>query len=190
MSTKAEFRSRQLKRLQTAAKETQMAGENLLAALVKTPLWQQADSIGVTVSGPFEVPTAPIIAAAHAANKAVFLPRVMPKRQMVFLPEPGFDQLVTSRFGIPEPPYHADQVEPAPDLLIVPGIGFSLADNFRIGFGGGYYDRFLADYPGHTVTLVPPVMAFNQPDWPVESFDMPIETLILANGNIIVQKSY
>ena len=50
MSTKAEFRSRQLKRLQTAAKETQMAGENLLAALVKTPLWQQADSIGVTVS--------------------------------------------------------------------------------------------------------------------------------------------
>ena len=167
-----------------------MAGENLLAALVKTPLWQQADSIGVTVSGPFEVPTAPIIAAAHAANKAVFLPHVMPKRQMVFLPDPGFDQLVTSRFGIPEPPYHADQVEPAPDLLIVPGIGFSLADNFRIGFGGGYYDRFLADYPGHTVTLVPPVMAFNQPDWPVESFDMPIETLILANGNIIVQKSY
>ena len=47
MSTKAEFRSRQLKRLQTAAKETQMAGENLLAALVKTPLWQQADSIEI-----------------------------------------------------------------------------------------------------------------------------------------------
>ncbi|VTU62795.1 5-formyltetrahydrofolate cyclo-ligase [Lactobacillus rhamnosus GG] [Lacticaseibacillus rhamnosus] len=44
--------------------------------------------------------------------------------EMCIRDSPGFDQLVTSRFGIPEPPYHADQVEPAPDLLIVPGIGF------------------------------------------------------------------
>ncbi|QVI35309.1 5-formyltetrahydrofolate cyclo-ligase [Lacticaseibacillus chiayiensis] len=185
MSTKAEFRTHQLKRLQAAADETQAASESLMATLFKTSFWQQAKSIGITVSSPFEVATAPIIAAAHAANKAVFLPRVMPKRQMVFLPDPGHKQLVKSAFGIPEPAYQANLVEPAPDLLIVPGIGFSLADKYRIGFGGGYYDRFLAKYPGHTLTLVPPVMAFPQPDWPVERFDVPIETLILANGDII-----
>ena len=185
MATKAEFRTRQLKRLQEAADETQAASETLMATLIKTIVWQQAKSIGITVSDPFEVATAPIIAAAHAAAKAVFLPRVMPKRQLVFLPDPGHEHLVKSAFGIPEPAYQADLVEPAPDLLIVPGIGFSLADRYRIGFGGGYFDRFLAEYSGHTLTLVPPVMAFPQPDWPVDPFDVPIETLILANGDMI-----
>ena len=186
MPSKAEFRPLQLKRLKAAKKATQAASAALLAALVQTPMWQRAHSIGVTVSGPFEVPTEPIIQAAHHANKAVYLPRVMPKRQMVFLPDPGKDKLITSAFGIPEPPYQADQIHAAPDLILVPGIGFSLADKYRIGFGGGYYDRFLTTYRGTTITLVPPVMAFPQVAWPVEPFDVPIQTLILANGDVIV----
>ena len=101
MPSKAEFRPLQLKRLKAAQKATQAASAALLAALVQTPMWQRAHSIGVTVSGPFEVPTEPIIQAAHDANKAVYLPRVMPKRQMVFLPDPGKDKLITSAFGIP-----------------------------------------------------------------------------------------
>ncbi|EPD10377.1 5-formyltetrahydrofolate cyclo-ligase, partial [Lacticaseibacillus paracasei subsp. paracasei Lpp48] len=41
-------------------------------------------------------------------------------------------------------------------------------------------------YRGTTITLVPPVMAFPQVAWPVEPFDVPIQTLILANGDVIV----
>lgn len=46
--------------------------------------------------------------------------------------------------GIPEP---ASQVSATPDLLLVPCVGFD-ADGYRLGYGGGYYDRTLAEWPG------------------------------------------
>lgn len=47
---------------------------------------------------------------------------------------------------------------------------------YRIGFGGGYYDRFLQDYPNQTVSLV-----FGEQlrdDWQAEKFDRPVNKLI------------
>ena len=56
------------------------------------------------------------------------------------------------RYGIFEPisdvPYPKEQI----DLIIVPGLGFDKR-KYRIGYGAGYYDRYLSDYSGITVGL-------------------------------------
>lgn len=171
---KVSFRTEQIKRMNQAAQATREAGPKLLEALVALPAWQQAKVIATTVASPMEVPTAPLIEAALAAGKTVLLPRTMPHRQMAFLPDSGAASRIISSFGIPEPPYDEAAVVPktAIDLIVVPGIAYSLSDHNRVGFGGGYYDRYLADYAGVTVTLAAPVMTFATPQWPVVNTDI------------------
>lgn len=145
---------------------------------MQTAEWQNAKTIATTISNLFEVPTEPIIQAAIKAGKTVYLPKTMPHRQMAFLPFTGYDDLVTSSFGIPEPEYNAQLVNQQPDLVLVPGLAFAGDTNYRVGFGGGYYDRFLAKYTGKTIALVPTAMYFDCVDWEVEAFDIKMDKLL------------
>jgi len=160
--------------------QTKKEGTQLLRNLMATPEWQQADSIATTVSSPIEVATSPIIQAALDAGKKVYLPKTMPHRQMAFLPFTNSEDLVVSSYGIPEPAYDETLVNQNPDLVIVPGVAFAADTNYRVGFGGGYYDRFLAQYTGNTVALVPTAMKFSEADWSIEEYDIKIGKLILV----------
>nr|WP_029508241.1 5-formyltetrahydrofolate cyclo-ligase [Companilactobacillus versmoldensis] len=175
---KKDLRKLQTKALSKGRAKTTEEGNVLLEKLAQEPEWQNAQSIATTVSNLFEVPTKPIIERALSEGKQVYLPKTMPHRQMAFLPFSSYDDLVVSAYGIPEPVYQADLVERQPDLVLVPGVAFSTSDRYRVGFGGGYYDRFLAQYQGKTVALVPSIMEFADSDWPVEEFDMQIDKLI------------
>ncbi len=52
-----------------------------------------------------------------------------------------------SKFGVLEPRYDAKKIQTDIDLLIVPGIAYALDSKLRLGFGGGYYDRYLKKFP-------------------------------------------
>ena len=70
------------------------------------------------------------------------------------------------------------------DLLIVPGLAYTQA-GYRLGFGGGYYDRFLRDYDGKTISL-----AFNCqmiPQIDLEEHDLPVSKII-TNTEVITTK--
>lgn len=172
------MRQEQIKLLNKSKSKTKEEAVVLLDKLQKTDEWKQAKSVATTVSNLFEVPTKPIIEAAIAEGKTVYLPKTMPHRQMSFLPFTSYDDLVTSKFGIPEPVYDEQLENQQPDLVLVPGLAFASDSRFRVGFGGGYYDRFLKNYSGNTVALVPSAMHFDTTDWDVEEFDIAISKLI------------
>lgn len=61
------------------------------------------------------------------------------------------------------------------DLVIVPGLLYNRA-GYRVGFGGGYYDRFLKDYRGYTISLA---FSFQLIDHlPHEEYDIPVGKMI------------
>ena len=64
---------------------------------------------------------------------------------------------------------------------MVPGLAFS-PQHDRLGFGGGYYDRYLQDYQGVTVALMDTARQVAVADWPVEPTDVRIKLLIGVNG--------
>ena len=111
-------------------------------------------------------------------GKQIVIPKCLPKeRKMDFRKLERFDQLESVYSGLLEPiESKTNLVEPSDiDLLIVPGIAFD-SEGFRMGFGGGYYDRFLQSFKGNTVSL-----AFQEQivsDLPKEDHDIPVEKII------------
>lgn len=88
----------------------------------------------------------------------------------------SLDELKKSSFGILEPSNQSKIINKENiDLLIVPMVAFDSNHN-RLGYGGGYYDRYLKNYAGKVIGLA---FSFQQTEaLPVESFDIPIKTII------------
>ncbi len=180
---KKEARFKQITALKNyPAEQRQTETAQIVQQLQALPEWQAATTIATTISGPFEVDTTAVIQAAQAAGKTIYLPKVMPKRQMAFMPHPGDDQLVRSHFGLLEPEYDVALMNNAPDLVVVPGLAYAQDSHKRLGFGGGYYDRFLANYAGTTVTLALPIQYVSTAFWPEDTFDIPLQHILTTHN--------
>lgn len=146
--------------------------------------WKQASVIGITVSRFPEVDTYQIIRKAWEQNKTVTVPKcTREERQLTFRILRQFQELESVYFGLYEP--IEDRTEAVSsnsiDLLIVPGLAYSY-QGYRIGFGGGYYDRFLTSYDGKTISLAFSLQMVNQ--LPVEPHDLPVSKII-TNQEVI-----
>ncbi|GAA0443314.1 5-formyltetrahydrofolate cyclo-ligase [Lentibacillus halophilus] len=150
--------------------------------LVSSDVWKRADRIGITVSKGMEWDTNPIIEAAWQEGKTVAVPKCYPdERKLTFFDFHTYDQLETVYYNLLEPnPNKTDNVNKETiDLLIVPGLLFDQG-GFRIGFGGGYYDRFLADFPNRTLSLAADFQVVEK--LPSDSYDVPVDSLITEHG--------
>ncbi len=120
-------------------------------------LWafRHANAILTYVSTPIEVDTKRIIQEAFKMGKAVAVPKCeSTERQMNFYLIESFKDLAPGTFGVLEPTF--TKREPFLDfedtLCIVPGLAFD-KEGYRLGYGKGYYDRFLRNYTGTTVGI-------------------------------------
>lgn len=146
----------------------------LLTGLLETSLWKNANTIGITISGGFEWDTEPIIQAAWQTHKTVCVPKCMPReKKLTFRRITKFSELEKAHFNLMEPiPEKTETISKNNiDLLLVPGIVFD-RQGYRIGFGGGYYDRFLTDFPNDTLSLIHSIQLIDH--IPKESFDIPV----------------
>jgi 5-formyltetrahydrofolate cyclo-ligase len=131
-----------------------------------------------------EIDTALIMAAAFQAGKRVLYPAVC-GHQMVLRRVERIEELQEGTFGILEPcPTGVDHLADEADLIVVPGVGFDLSGH-RIGYGKGFYDRFL-DHPGRRAHLVGLCHDFQvTPEAiPADSHDIAME-IIVTDARII-----
>lgn len=109
------------------------------------PAFIQAEKIMVYADYNHEVITRYIIEEAWKLKKEVAVPKVSGK-DMIFYKLTDFSQLEEGYYGIPEPT--KGQIADWQDaLMIMPGVAFD-RDNHRVGYGGGFYDRFLEKHHG------------------------------------------
>lgn len=143
--------------------------------------------IGLTISSFPEVNTEGVIKRLWELGKTVVVPKCTPiDRSMTFYKIDSYDQLETVYLQLMEPnPRLTVAVTPADiDLLIVPGIVYSKT-GYRIGYGGGYYDRFMTNYAGQTLSIA---FDFQVVDKVItEVFDIPVDKII-TNKEIILCK--
>lgn len=118
--------------------------DKIALKVIKDPDFIKAKTVAIYKNGKNEVDTSQIIINATMNGKTVVIPRVEGD-DLQFYKYSIHTKLIESEFGILEPePIEENKVSKQKiDLCIVPGIAFDMANN-RIGFGKGYYDRFLA----------------------------------------------
>ncbi|MBC1978122.1 5-formyltetrahydrofolate cyclo-ligase [Listeria marthii] len=148
----------------------------LAEKLFLLPEWRNAKIIGITLARHPEIETETIILQAKKEGKTVLIPKTYyPSRKMEFKKMNSAHPLAKSKFGILEPNELAETVDKeAIDLLIVPGVAFN-KEHYRIGFGGGFYDRFLVGFHGPTVSLY---LYEQKMEFVPESHDKPVSILI------------
>ncbi|WP_033541931.1 5-formyltetrahydrofolate cyclo-ligase [Planococcus sp. CAU13] len=160
----------------------QQKSDAIIEFLIKEPEFQDASVIGLTVSAFPEVDTHRLIELCWKAGKKTAVPKCDPlTRAMSFRIIEDFSQLETVYMKLLEPIVEqTEEVSPEEiDLLLVPGVVFSAA-GYRIGFGGGYYDRYLTRYAGPTKSLA---FAMQLADSvPVETHDMPVQRICTELG--------
>lgn len=127
--------------------EARAKGELAQAHLLRAPVWQSARYVALYAAVRGEIGTQTLLRTAWDSGKTVLLPRVLPPSeagagQMVFAVCNGEADLVPGCFGIPEPAACCPAWDQAPDLLVLPAVGLD-RKGVRLGYGGGYYDRFL-----------------------------------------------
>lgn len=160
--------------------------DQIATLLFETEEWRSAKIIAITISRAPEVDTYSIIQQAWRTGKTIVVPKCHNNsRTMSFHIIHSFDELESVFFGLLEPIISktVEVYKDSIDLVIVPGLGFT-TKGYRLGFGGGYYDRFLSDYHGKTISLAFPEQIIQS--LPLEPHDIPVHKLINPEGVISI----
>lgn len=144
--------------------------------LVRLPEFLAARRLFAYCSVGREVDTRQILALAAQAGKTVALPVVLGDGLMEYALFQDFEKLRDGALHIPEPGPEAPRLQPAAgDLVLVPGLCFD-GERYRMGQGGGYYDRLLERCPSLSVGLARERLM--PPHVPREAHDRPVDILI------------
>lgn len=154
-----------------------MSGK-ILEHCVSLPEYRDAEVIYAYVDCKREVETRELIRTAWAENKRVAVPKIVGKEMKFFYITSLEEDLEDGFFGIREP----REVNPALEeeaLMFMPGVAFD-EERHRIGYGGGYYDRFLEAHPRFTTVA----LAF---EFQVRK-EVPFEVFDILPGKIVTEK--
>lgn len=123
----------------------------ILENIVKLDAFNEADSVLLYVDYNGEVATREIFESAIWMEKKVYFPKVVDvgNSKMEFYSIQSYEELIEGYQGIYEPSGEGEVLQPRPSdkiFMILPGSVFDL-NGYRIGYGKGFYDRYLARYP-------------------------------------------
>ncbi len=175
METKKHDRELVFRRREQMGEElARINSERILERILSLPLYREKEHLLVYVDFNREVGTHGLIRQAWADGKQVAVPRVR-RGVMEFIRLSDFSQLGKGYYGIMEP-VGDERVDWADALMIMPGVAFD-RELHRIGYGGGFYDRYLEKRGGlSTVALAFDFQVFDQV--PAQETDIRPELLV------------
>ena len=178
---KSELRKQVLQEMKAVPQKQKIAMDQALTKrFLNHSFYQEAKVIATYLSFSHEFQTQGLIDQALRDGKQVLIPKTYPQGRMEFV---VYDpqQLVKTFFGLLEPQGDLEVVDASQiDLIHVPGLAFT-TEGYRIGYGGGYYDRYLENFAGHSLSTIYPcqVQEFNS-----EDHDIPVQEVLIYEGNL------
>ena len=160
--------------------------QSICSGFLETQLYKNASTILCYASSGSEIDTLPIIRRTLSDGKRLALPRCSDENgNMDFYIVNHLSQLVKGAFGISEPdPAQCEKADGFDNAVcVVPGLSFDRR-GYRLGYGKGYYDRFLEKFTFITIGL-----CYNEllsDVRPTDPFDVPVDYIVLQNSVIKV----
>lgn len=171
---RAEIRAK--KRAMTA-QEIEEKSAALAKAFYETAEYKNAKTIYGYLPYNQEVRTTQMLAHALADGKQVAVPKVYGD-EMKFILLSDLGQVAKGYAGIPEPIADGPVAADPTALVLMPGLAFD-PEGHRLGYGGGFYDKFLAAEPDHpTLALCYDFQML--PHLDTESYDIPVDRVLWA----------
>ena len=177
MITKKELRQELIEQRKNLPSEYRIsADQKIFQNLISLPAYQTASMIFCFVSTKNEINTLPIIEHAFHTGKSVAVPKCQKKGIMDAVQIHSFDDLENGKYGILEPKDSCHIVAREEiDFAIVPCLSCN-SEGYRIGYGGGYYDRYLANLSCETAVVCYQEMMCDE--IPVEPFDVKMDVVV------------
>lgn len=164
-------------------KNKRAKSEIIMNKIIETDDFKNAKIIALYKSLKTEVYTNELIGYSIKKGKTVVLPKVENNNMKFYKINSMQDKLIKSRFGVEEPItdennfINKEQI----DLVIVPGVCFDKEKN-RLGFGKGYYDKFLKNTKLNTIAICFDEQILDTEIIPITTFDVKMKKIITENG--------
>jgi 5-formyltetrahydrofolate cyclo-ligase len=187
MTAKQELRQRLRRERRAFPNELRLEfSEEIAKRLLASRQYRECEVLLVFVSTRVEVETDLIIRTALADGKTVGTPKCESVGNIMhFYRINGMDDLESGAFGISEPKLSCPKIEDfSQALCILPGLAFS-QDGHRIGFGRGFYDRFLSGYSGSTCGIC--FDEFLLEEIPTEDCDIAADMIVTQSKTVSVK---
>ena len=151
--------------------------EKLGQLFVQSEAYRKAKTVYGYLPYNQEVRTVPMLEQALRDGKRVAVPKIYGDT-MKFLYLDDLSRVEKNDMGIPEPIDDTPVADDKTALVLMPGLAFTKQGD-RMGYGGGFYDRFLAEEPDHPTLAL--CYEFQMVDsLPTEEFDIPVDLVLWA----------
>ncbi|WP_164917243.1 5-formyltetrahydrofolate cyclo-ligase [Clostridium sp. JN-9] len=187
MDSKTEIRNKMInKRMNLNNEIKARLDEGIYMNVCKSTIFKKAENIFIYVSLDYEVDTKKIINKAFSLGKSVSVPKVISKSEgMAAVNIKSLSELSLGKYNILEPEIHNNIASANEfDLIIVPGLAFDKKGG-RLGYGGGFYDRYLKNCSS-TCNIVALSYSFQIIDEvPMDINDIKINNIITEKENLV-----
>jgi 5-formyltetrahydrofolate cyclo-ligase len=167
-----------LKRAKLPKEKKEVYDQGICNTLLNTIEGNQYKTIHCYLPMGTEINIFPLIEELLENGLTVITPKTLPKRTLKHLVLKSLDELEKGIFGTLHPE-GGEEFEGEYDLIIVPGLSFD-SINYRLGYGGGYYDAFMLNHP--TANKIGIFYPFQEVDSiPVEPHDLRLDKVLVGN---------
>ena len=167
---------REQKRAMTP-EQIESASQKLKELFLATDQYRRAKTVYGYLPYNQEVRTVPMLEQALRDGKRVAVPKCYGD-EMKFIFMEDLSKVEKGYANIPEPIADEPVADDSTALVLMPGMAFT-KDGKRMGYGGGFYDKFLAAEPDHpTVALCYDFQMVE--DLPTEDYDIPVDCVLWA----------